>query len=729
MKQQTKRNNPSPRPRAKITKARSSSSAVNTSTQSKKQTRTKKDSFDLGSSDALWTKSSPKAKQGKGSGVVGSIFAGIGSLFVMFFKGLFKVFAMLGRAVASLFSRGRAVQVIMITLGLAVVCLGADFVLNAGKIYPGITVGEIEVGGRTTAEAQTLIEEQYQPRLENKTVYITATEELLRTDFQDLFLLSEEEGLAEQQSVEEGLREKKLWRIDAESLSATLASKELAEEAFAQGRDEGGPLKRFEALFSGIALVPRVNYDDVLFEGLAGEIDSALGTPRENYDIEVIEGIAVVVEGHDGEMVNRETFTQNLHNAFLESSDPETRFMASVEYAPLQITWEMAADTCAHVNEALSVGGQFIYNDSVWTATPVHLGNWVSTEVVSNEESGYKLKPYLDHDKAKEALLSHLKADFNREEAQLDFVVEGDDIVVNTKMEGTIPESKEAIESLSERIFEASEPHAEQPNVIVESRPIPSRLAFNEALDYGIVSVVGEFTTEYLANVTNRNFNIRHAADILNHSTVSGNGGIWSFNEVAGNCSEESGFKEANAIISGEYVQDFGGGICQVATTVFNAAYEAGLPILERNNHMFHSASYPAGRDAAIAYPSLDLKWENDTSAEIILLTSYTDSSVTVSLYGVSPEREVTTETGERYTGASFETKREVDDKLAPGSEYVKTIGEDGSSITVVRTVKNKAGEVLFEDTFSSYYSPKNEVIVEGPAAPSTPESEEGTAE
>lgn len=160
--------------------------------------------------------------------------------------------------------------------------------------------------------------------------------------------------------------------------------------------------------------------------------------------------------------------------------------------------------------------------------------------------------------------------------------------------------------------------------------------------------------------------------------------------------------------------QEAGGGVCQVATTVFNSVYESGLPINERHNHTLSSSSYPAGRDAAIAYPTLDLIWENSTSSDILLTTSYSSYSVTVDLIGEDPELEVMTETGEWGEGDPYKVKVEVDDTYAPTAVVKMTNGSDGKSINVVRTVKDKDGNLVDQKTFSSVYSPINELYKVG---------------
>ena len=105
--------------------------------------------------------------------------------------------------------------------------------------------------------------------------------------------------------------------------------------------------------------------------------------------------------------------------------------------------------------------------------------------------------------------------------------------------------------------------------------------------------------------------------------------------------------------------------------------------------------------------------------------TSYTDTSVTVTLYGVDPGYHVSTDVGEWTEGEKHKTKTERDDSMAPGTSYVKTAGTDGRKITVIRTVTSSDGSILHEDPFYSTYDPITEVVVAGPE---TQEKTDGAA-
>ncbi len=155
----------------------------------------------------------------------------------------------------------------------------------------------------------------------------------------------------------------------------------------------------------------------------------------------------------------------------------------------------------------------------------------------------------------------------------------------------------------------------------------------------GITGLVAGYTTTYGGD-PNRLHNVRLVAQLIDGALVAP-GARFSFNGTTGERTAEKGFEEAPVIINGELQTGLGGGICQVSTTVFNAAYEAGLPIDERTNHALYISHYPLGRDATVNYPDLDLKFTNDTDHWLLLRTFVGASELTVNLYGTPLNRRV----------------------------------------------------------------------------------------
>jgi vancomycin resistance protein YoaR len=148
----------------------------------------------------------------------------------------------------------------------------------------------------------------------------------------------------------------------------------------------------------------------------------------------------------------------------------------------------------------------------------------------------------------------------------------------------------------------------------------------------GAPTTAGPGFTTYHAGTGARITNIHRIADLV-RGVVIPPGGSFSVNEFVGKRTEAKGFVAAGAISNGEHVDEIGGGISQFATTTFNAAYFAGLQIDEYQAHSEYFDRYPLGREATMGYPKPDLRFTNDTPYGILIWTSYTQTSLTVTLY------------------------------------------------------------------------------------------------
>ena len=159
-------------------------------------------------------------------------------------------------------------------------------------------------------------------------------------------------------------------------------------------------------------------------------------------------------------------------------------------------------------------------------------------------------------------------------------------------------------------------------------------------------SLIGTFTTYYQAGQP-RAKNIALIAQIVDGTYIAP-GAVMSLNDIAGRRTRERGFLEDGAIVDGELVKAVGGGVSQFATTLFNAAFFAGLPIPAHQPHSFYISRYPVGRESTVNFPGIDVKIVNDTRSGVVVRTRSTPSSVTVELYGNNGGRVVTAQHGPR---------------------------------------------------------------------------------
>jgi vancomycin resistance protein YoaR len=230
-----------------------------------------------------------------------------------------------------------------------------------------------------------------------------------------------------------------------------------------------------------------------------------------------------------------------------------------------------------------------------------------------------------------------------------------------------------------------------------------------EARGMGVTGLVGAYETIY-GGEPNRLHNVRLVARLIDGKLIAP-GATFSFNETTGERSEDKGFREAPVIINGELQTGLGGGVCQVSTTVFNAAYEAGLPITSRTNHALYISHYPLGRDATVNYPDIDLKFRNDTGGWLFLKTFVGSSSLTVALYGKPQNRRVESEVAPLVVTGPAPVKQISDGSVFAGERVVVEAGSPSRRTSVRRKVYSASGKLLYDDSWSSYYRGEHEVI------------------
>jgi vancomycin resistance protein YoaR len=227
----------------------------------------------------------------------------------------------------------------------------------------------------------------------------------------------------------------------------------------------------------------------------------------------------------------------------------------------------------------------------------------------------------------------------------------------------------------------------------------------------GIRGLVGSYETIYGGDA-NRVHNVQLVARLLDGHLIAP-GSTFSFNQATGARTAAKGFREAPVIINGELGTGLGGGVCQVSTTVFNAAYEAGLKITSRTNHALYISHYPLGRDATVDYPDVDLRFVNDTTHWLLLRTFVGSYSLTVGLYGTPQHRRVVTDTRPLVDTGPPPVKHQPDPSLIQGRTVLVDAGEPSRSTSVRRRVYER-GKLLYDDTWYSSYRSQPKLVVVG---------------
>ncbi|MBQ6866793.1 MAG: VanW family protein [Clostridia bacterium] len=203
----------------------------------------------------------------------------------------------------------------------------------------------------------------------------------------------------------------------------------------------------------------------------------------------------------------------------------------------------------------------------------------------------------------------------------------------------------------------------------------------------------GAYTTSFSDSTKNRKYNIRFGADKIN-GTILKPGDVFSANDTLGKRTRKNGWKNAGAYENGEVVQQAGGGVCQLSSTLYNAALYADMKIVERRNHSMPVHYVSKGRDATINSIGnlIDFKFENNTSSDVIIIAYTEGNNLHMEIYGVPFETD-------EYDRIEIRTKQR-------GSQSIKTVYEylDDKPTSYQKTVtKGSKGYTI--QTYKDYYS------------------------
>jgi vancomycin resistance protein YoaR len=225
----------------------------------------------------------------------------------------------------------------------------------------------------------------------------------------------------------------------------------------------------------------------------------------------------------------------------------------------------------------------------------------------------------------------------------------------------------------------------------------------------GPITLEGEFTTNHDAGQP-RVTNIHTMADAVDGAVVRP-GGEFSLNDYVGQRTLEKGYVPAPMILSGEFVDDVGGGVSQFATTFYNASFYGCYEDVDHKPHSYYFSRYPEVNEATISWPNPDLVIRNNTDAVLIIKTEYTNSSITVKFFGNNGGKTCERQLGTRYGYTDPPTEYMANAEIDPGSERVVQNGWQGFSNTVVRIVTDPDGTVEEEGPWTWRYRPGPRII------------------
>jgi len=241
------------------------------------------------------------------------------------------------------------------------------------------------------------------------------------------------------------------------------------------------------------------------------------------------------------------------------------------------------------------------------------------------------LQVTFDDTKTIESLQSVFEG-LGRDPVEARFVVEGGVLKLIAGRDGTQCCDAAAVDVIESEVLHR-DPDSEPPDDVgpLPLAPVPPERGLVEARALNIVERIAEFTTPHKPGEP-RVRNIHRIADLMRGQIIEA-GETLSVNDIVGKRTAERGFVSAPVIQDGSFGEGIGGGVSQFATTLFNASFLAGLEFPEYQSHSIYISRYPYGREATLSFPRPDLKIHNPTPHGVLIWPTYTDTSITVSLW------------------------------------------------------------------------------------------------
>jgi vancomycin resistance protein YoaR len=557
------------------------------------------------------------------------------------------------------------------------------------SIYPGVTVLDLDLGGLGLREATALLDYHFNP-------------------YQ-----------GEQLTLRYGQQS---WQASASDLGANLDAAATAVSAYAVGREAtfwDNLQVQAEALGHGHAVEPILSFDTVVAAAFLSQLAQDVNRPVRNADL-TVQGLQVeVTSSQVGLDVDLAATYQLLYERIANFSGGEIELVVREE-SPLiadvsetQAVVETMLSSPLVLSPNFEAQGELVGDLQSWTLSPEAISNMLIIRQVEEGGGRARLEVELDQQRLG-AYVEGLAVQIEQspENAWFDFDDSTGSLTpIAHSREGRALDVAETMRLINAQVATTNR------EIILPILAVRPSAADDDGPNLGIVELVSEGITSFKGSSAGRAQNIQVSASRF-HGLVIPPGEVFSFNEHLGDVSAEAGYEESVIIFGDRTRVGIGGGVCQVSTTAFRAAFWGGFPIVERTAHGFRVHWYepPVGLDATVYSPWVDLKFLNDTPYHLLIETEADLQT------GVLAFRFYSTKTGRtvEMEGPSEENVvphgppvYEDDPTLPKGTTKQVEWARDGVDVTIYRIVK-EGDEVVSRDKFFSRYQPWQDVYLVG---------------
>lgn len=510
---------------------------------------------------------------------------------------------------------------------------------NYGRVAFGLSLSGFQIGGERLSQAEQLLK--------------TKTEELatkeLTFEYQD-----------------------KKWKMTPQEMGFNFSLEQNFNQAFSFGREDifmAGISQQVQSALIGENLELQYDIDAKKFSRsltAISEIETKPANASLNFD--AASGSFQIKPAQAGKLINRE----ELINGVLDNFSQDKNIVLTLNQALPAITEQNTAPLIEKAKELIKMAPIFLQSpESTWRIEKNQLADWLALGLDSSAEPTISL----DEKEVKDFLATAASAINNQptnarlgwKDGQINFVI--------LAQEGRELNKEASAQKIKEAVL------AGERNIELVIDEIEPEISNKNIEDLGISTLLGRGESNFSGSTKNRIHNLTLGASKLNGILIKA-GQEFSFAQRIGSIDGQSGYLPELVIKNKQTIPEYGGGLCQVSTTLFRAAMNSGLKIIERHPHAYPVHYYdPPGFDATVYPPSPDLKFLNDTPNNILLQSKVEGNKLIFEIYGTSDGRQI------KIIGPKITHK-----------------GEDGSIKTSLFQQIWRAGQMEREDKFPSYY-------------------------
>ncbi|NUP21519.1 MAG: hypothetical protein HOZ81_36730 [Streptomyces sp.] len=540
----------------------------------------------------------------------------------------------------------------------------AGLLLAGGDIDADTTVRGVDIGGLSRAEAVRKLEDRLDP---------AASRELAVT-------VGDRKGT-----------------VDPRQVGITFDYEKTVDRA--SRAESANPFTVIGGLFrSGGAVEPAVRVDEDKAHSGMEKLAKSLDTKVRDGAVTFENGQVRRTDPRDGHALDTDAAVDPLRAAFLRGKADSVTALPARETRPKVTAAEVDRAVRRFAQPAMSAPVMLSAAGERFSIGPAVLGEYLTMR----PDGAGRLAPKLDAKGLRAApAVAEPLAELPARPQDATLNLDGDQVVAADDARSGVQVTDRALGQAVLPLLTKSGPARTGEVAARVARP---QVTAENAERLGLTEKLSSFTVNF-EPAPYRTKNIGRAVELINGSLVLPDK-TWSFNRRVGERTEANGFTEGIMIQGNEFRKAPGGGVSAVATTVFNAMFFAGVKPVEYGAHSFYIERYPEGREATVAWGSLDLKFRNDSGRAIYIQAESTDTSVTITFLGTKKYDDIESVTGPRTNVKEPKRKVSTDKKCVPQTPL------EGFDVTVQR-VFYADGEEVRREPFRTHYTPRNEIVCE----------------